>query len=140
MAYGLAPVELLLAELTSGSPSALAPWRHGRLRATVIRELTVYASCLSWVAVPGSGNFEFCTELQSRLTPLLDQLIHPLSDAGALLSSLDDAGGSVVGANGGTSSSSDGLVDRAAHLSHWCVFDWNSGGDAQGYFPTHSMM
>jgi len=52
-----------------GSPSCL-------LRAEVIRELTVYVSCLSWMPGPGGNSLEFSKEVQSRLTHILDQIIN----------------------------------------------------------------
>ncbi|KAE8370586.1 hypothetical protein BDV27DRAFT_151846 [Aspergillus caelatus] len=75
--YGLPSAELLATELLQSSNSVLSPTYPGLPRAEIIRELTVYISCLSWVARPGSGNLGFCKKVKAKLTRILDQILDP---------------------------------------------------------------
>ncbi|KAE8381505.1 hypothetical protein BDV26DRAFT_78120 [Aspergillus bertholletiae] len=75
--YGLPSAELLAMELLQSSNSLLSPSYPGLPRAEIIRELTIYISCLSWVARPGSGNLGFCTKVKARLTRILDRILDP---------------------------------------------------------------
>lgn len=45
------------------------------VRSVVIRELTVYVSCLSWMPGRGGSSSEFSRQVQARLTQVLDQII-----------------------------------------------------------------
>ncbi|PYH43754.1 fungal specific transcription factor domain-containing protein [Aspergillus saccharolyticus JOP 1030-1] len=74
--YGLPSVQLICTELLHRS-SASVNAAPGFSRAQLIRELTVYVSCLSWVARPGSGNYEFCKQVKARFTRILDEIIDP---------------------------------------------------------------
>lgn len=64
------------------SGDSMVSTQHRLPRAELIRELTIYISCLGWVARPSGGNAEFCREIQGRLTRVLDQIIDPLPQAG----------------------------------------------------------
>ncbi|KAE8411493.1 hypothetical protein BDV36DRAFT_301777 [Aspergillus pseudocaelatus] len=75
--YGLPSAELLATELLQSSNSILSPTYPGLPRAEIIRELTLYISCLSWVARPGSGNLGFCKKVKAKLTRILDQILDP---------------------------------------------------------------
>ncbi|GAB1195567.1 hypothetical protein APSETT444_004828 [Aspergillus pseudonomiae] len=76
--YGLPSAELLATELLQSSNPLLGrPTYPGLPRAEVIRELTLYISCLSWVARPGSGNLGFCKKVKAKLTRILDQILDP---------------------------------------------------------------
>ncbi|OGM41845.1 hypothetical protein ABOM_009633 [Aspergillus bombycis] len=76
--YGLPSAELLATELLqSSNPLLSRPTYPGLPRAEIIRELTLYISCLSWVARPGSGNLGFCKKVKAKLTRILDQILDP---------------------------------------------------------------
>ncbi|KAE8138668.1 hypothetical protein BDV38DRAFT_281967 [Aspergillus pseudotamarii] len=75
--YGLPSAELLATELLQSSKSVLSPTYPNLPRAEIIRELTLYISCLSWVARPGSGNLGFCKKVKAKLTRILDQILDP---------------------------------------------------------------
>ncbi|KAH6629930.1 hypothetical protein B0J18DRAFT_474431 [Chaetomium sp. MPI-SDFR-AT-0129] len=79
--YGLPCADVLATELLRrsvpfpypvGSAGSAGPHLP---RSEVIRELTVYVSCLGWVPRRGSHNSKFCKEVQARLTRVLDQII-----------------------------------------------------------------
>jgi hypothetical protein len=66
------------ASFTRGPSGSLGP--SGRpllVRAEVIRELTIYVSCLSWMPGRGGNSSEFSRQVQGRLTQILDQIIDP---------------------------------------------------------------
>ncbi|KAL1979167.1 hypothetical protein VTN96DRAFT_6605 [Rasamsonia emersonii] len=46
-------------------------------RAEVIRNLSVFVSCLSWVARPGQGNYGMCKEVEKKLSHILDRILDP---------------------------------------------------------------
>ncbi|KAB8207934.1 hypothetical protein BDV34DRAFT_191380 [Aspergillus parasiticus] len=75
--YGLPSAELLATELLKSSNPLLSGAYPGLPRAEIIRELTLYISCLSWVARPGSGNLGFCKKVKARLTSILDKILDP---------------------------------------------------------------
>ncbi|RAL14716.1 fungal specific transcription factor domain-containing protein [Aspergillus homomorphus CBS 101889] len=75
--YGLPSVQLLCTEMLHRSSASSLTAVPGFSRAQLIRQLTVYVSCLSWVARPGSGNFEFCKQVKARFTRILDEIIDP---------------------------------------------------------------
>ncbi|PYI28987.1 hypothetical protein BP00DRAFT_349824 [Aspergillus indologenus CBS 114.80] len=75
--YGLPSVQLLCTEMLHRSSTSPLTGVPGFSRAELIRELTVYVSCLSWVARPGSGNFEFCKQVKAKFTRILDEIIDP---------------------------------------------------------------
>ncbi|KAE8326045.1 hypothetical protein BDV39DRAFT_177806 [Aspergillus sergii] len=88
--YGLPSAELLAMELLKSSNPLLSGTYPGLPRAEIIRELTLYISCLSWVARPGSGNLGFCKKVKARLTSILDKILDP--SYVALGSSSNDGG------------------------------------------------
>lgn len=47
------------------------------VRAEVIRDLTIYVSCLSWMPGRNGNSSEFSRQVQERLTQILDQIIDP---------------------------------------------------------------
>ncbi|KAK0646731.1 hypothetical protein B0T16DRAFT_414174 [Cercophora newfieldiana] len=53
----------------------------GIVRAELIRELTVYISCLSWMPGRDGNSVSFSREVQERLTKVLDQIIDSSSDS-----------------------------------------------------------
>ncbi|KAB8231180.1 uncharacterized protein BDW43DRAFT_301866 [Aspergillus alliaceus] len=73
--FGLPSAELLAMELLQ--PSLQGPPHSSLPRAEIIRELTLYTSCLSWIARPGSVNVAFCNKVKARLTRILDQILDP---------------------------------------------------------------
>jgi hypothetical protein len=46
-------------------------------RAEVIRNLSIFVSCLSWVARPGQGNYRTCKAVEKKLSDILDQILDP---------------------------------------------------------------
>lgn len=46
-------------------------------RAEIIRNLSVFLSCLSWVPRPTYGNYQTCKEAEKKLSHILDQIIDP---------------------------------------------------------------
>jgi hypothetical protein len=45
-------------------------------RADVIRNLSVFISCLDWVILPGDGNHKLCSELNKMLALVLDEVLN----------------------------------------------------------------
>ncbi|KAL2130088.1 hypothetical protein VTI74DRAFT_6909 [Chaetomium olivicolor] len=76
--YGLPCADTLAAELMYRPSSFIPSGPNGRprlVRAEVIRELTIYASCLSWMPGRAGNSSEFSREVQGRLMQILDQII-----------------------------------------------------------------
>ncbi|KAF7596683.1 hypothetical protein BBP40_000606 [Aspergillus hancockii] len=124
--YGLPSAELLAMELLHPSNSPSAP-SHPRLpRAEIIRELTLYISCLSWVARPGSGNFGFCKRVKAKLTRILDQIIDP---SYATPSSNDNRGATASNVSGSYPES----LDSDSTMNNLLLWDdgshWDPGFD-----------
>jgi hypothetical protein len=44
-------------------------------RADVIRNLSVFTSCLEWIVLPGDGNHKLCSELNKMLAMVLDEVL-----------------------------------------------------------------
>ncbi len=90
------------------------------VRAEVIRELTIYVSCLSWMPGRGGNSSEFSRQVQGRLTQILDQIIDPpLSSPpppGNTLNEMPDPG-----LRGGAMMD-PAVVANANHL----FFDWDT--------------
>lgn len=105
---------------TRGPSSGLSPTgRPLLIRAEVIRELTIYVSCLSWMPGRGGNSSEFSRQVQVRLTRILDQIIDPP------LTSPPPPGNPVndmadPGLRGG------GVVDPAAAGANHLFFDWDT--------------
>lgn len=79
--FGLPCADVLAAELrhrpcsfSLADDSTLGP-RPRLVRSDVIRDLTVFVSCLSWVAGQKGASSDFCKETQGRLSKILDQII-----------------------------------------------------------------
>ncbi|PWY90199.1 putative C6 transcription factor [Aspergillus heteromorphus CBS 117.55] len=81
--YGLPSASVLTLELLHqnqgiGTYSTVLP------RAETIRNLSVFVSCLSWVARPGHGNYHTCKAVEKKLSHILDQILDPQPMAGDL--------------------------------------------------------
>jgi hypothetical protein len=61
------PETFSLATGASGSPRLV--------RAELIRELTIYVSCLSWMPGRDANSSDFSKEVQQRLTKIIDQIV-----------------------------------------------------------------
>ncbi|GMG42321.1 unnamed protein product [Aspergillus oryzae var. brunneus] len=64
-------LELLHQTQEIGPHSVMLP------RAEIIRNLSVFLSCLSWVPRPTYGNYQTCKEAEKKLSHILDQIIDP---------------------------------------------------------------
>ncbi|THC89211.1 hypothetical protein EYZ11_011346 [Aspergillus tanneri] len=74
--YGLPSASVLMLELLhqaqdAGLRSIILP------RAELIRNLSVFVSCLSWVSRPSHGNYQTCKEAEKKLSHILDQILDP---------------------------------------------------------------
>ncbi|KAL4928477.1 putative C6 transcription factor [Aspergillus undulatus] len=74
--YGLPAASILAFELLrqtreAGPHPVLPP------RPELIRNLSVFVSCLSWVAAPGQGNYRTCKIVEKKLSDILDQILDP---------------------------------------------------------------
>ncbi|KAE8377294.1 hypothetical protein BDV26DRAFT_293376 [Aspergillus bertholletiae] len=74
--YGVPSASVLTLELLhqtqeAGPHSVMLP------RAEIIRNLSVFLSCLSWVPRPTYGNYQTCKEAEKKLSHILDQIIDP---------------------------------------------------------------
>jgi hypothetical protein len=49
-------------------------------RSEIIRNLSVFVSCLAWIAKPSPshGNYTTCKEVEKKLSRILDQILDPL--------------------------------------------------------------
>ncbi|KAL4884575.1 hypothetical protein BJY04DRAFT_168101 [Aspergillus karnatakaensis] len=74
--YGLPAASVLAFELLRQTNE---PGPHPSLppRAELIRNLSVFVSCLSWVASPGQGNYRTCKAVEKKLSDILDQILDP---------------------------------------------------------------
>ena len=88
-------------------PSSFALSQGGPrlVHAEVIRDLNIYVSCLSWMSGRGGNSKEFSTEVQGRLTQILDQII-------------DGMGGSLPVLTAEVPDSAEVRVDVVANLNH----------------------
>ncbi|CRG89088.1 Regulator of drug sensitivity 1 [Talaromyces islandicus] len=116
--YGLPSAEILTKELLRRPSLDNGPAETCLPRAEVIRELTVYASCLSWVARPGSWNAEYCKEVKGKLIRILDQIINSSNKP----IHLEEDGES----KDGQGSANRDLGDMM--MSWENLFDWDRGG------------
>ncbi|KAK3382108.1 hypothetical protein B0T24DRAFT_600503 [Lasiosphaeria ovina] len=81
--YGLPCADALAVELMyrpssfalSSTPRTVTGCPPRLIRAEVIRDLTIYISCLSWMPGRRGHSAEFSREMQSRLTQILAQII-----------------------------------------------------------------
>lgn len=74
--YGLPGASVLTLELLRQSRE-VGPHAIVLPRAELIRNLSVFLSCLSWVARPGHGNYKTCKEVEKKLSHILDQILDP---------------------------------------------------------------
>ncbi|KAL4778198.1 hypothetical protein BJX76DRAFT_153113 [Aspergillus varians] len=74
--YGLPSASILALELLRQTQEA-GPHPAMPPRAEIIRNLSVFVSCLSWVATPGQGNYQTCKAVEKKLSDILDQILDP---------------------------------------------------------------
>ncbi|PWY80263.1 putative C6 transcription factor [Aspergillus sclerotioniger CBS 115572] len=74
--YGLPSASVLILELLHQN-QGLRSYTTVLPRAEIIRNLSVFISCLSWVARPGHGNYHTCKEVERKLSHILDQVLDP---------------------------------------------------------------
>ena len=74
--YGLPSASVLILELLHQN-QGLGSYSTALPRAEIIRNLSVFISCLSWVARPGHGNYHTCKEAERKLSQILDQVLDP---------------------------------------------------------------
>ncbi|KAI9928962.1 hypothetical protein MW887_001355 [Aspergillus wentii] len=83
LSYGLPSASLLILELLHQN-QGLGPHPIALPRAELIRNLSIFISCLSWVARPGHGNYHTCKQVEKRLSQILDQILDPQPMQGEL--------------------------------------------------------
>ncbi|KAK5654611.1 hypothetical protein OQA88_7241 [Cercophora sp. LCS_1] len=113
--YGLPCADVLAVELMY-RPSSFSLGQGGGprlVRAEVIRDLNIYVSCLSWMPGRGGNSKEFSTDVQARLTQILDQII-------------DGTGGSPPVVTAELQDSAEVRIDVVANLNHQLFFDWDT--------------
>ncbi|KAK3356638.1 hypothetical protein B0T25DRAFT_497311 [Lasiosphaeria hispida] len=125
--YGLPCADILAVELLHRPSSFVlhagptpGPDLGGRprlLRAEVIRALTVYVSCLSWMTGKGGNSLEFSRDVQGRLTQILDQIIDTPTSANINSSALAEMDPGIHG--------SECLEPPTANLNQF-LFDWDT--------------
>ncbi|CAG7917568.1 unnamed protein product [Penicillium olsonii] len=76
LTFGVPSASVLLLELLRQS-SEPGPHAVPLPRAELIRNLSVFVSFLSWVAVPGHGNYKTCKQAEKKLARILDQILDP---------------------------------------------------------------
>ncbi|GKZ26142.1 hypothetical protein AbraIFM66951_009567 [Aspergillus brasiliensis] len=74
--YGLPSASVLILELLHLN-QGIGTYTTALPRAEIIRNLSVFISCLSWVARPGHGNYHTCKEAEKKLSHILDQVLDP---------------------------------------------------------------
>ncbi|KAL3429951.1 hypothetical protein BDV09DRAFT_31436 [Aspergillus tetrazonus] len=90
--YGLPSASTLAFELLRQTQE---PGPHPVMppRPEIIRNLSVFVSCLSWVATPGQGNYRTCKAVEKKLSDILDQILDPKPDPQPVQGFLDASGG-----------------------------------------------
>ncbi|KAL4812572.1 hypothetical protein BDW67DRAFT_178613 [Aspergillus spinulosporus] len=90
--YGLPSASTLAFELLRQTQE---PGPHPVMppRPETIRNLSVFVSCLSWVATPGQGNYRTCKAVEKKLSDILDQILDPKPDPQPVQGFLDASGG-----------------------------------------------
>ncbi|KAL4979389.1 hypothetical protein BDW66DRAFT_148502 [Aspergillus desertorum] len=90
--YGLPSASTLAFELLRQTQE---PGPHPVMppRPETIRNLSVFVSCLSWVATPGQGNYRTCKAVEKKLSDILDQILDPKSDPQPVQEFLDASSG-----------------------------------------------
>ena len=101
------------------------------VRAEVIRDLTIYVSCLSWMPGRGGHSSEFSREMQTRLTQILAQIIDAPLGSSTSMAEVGDP--SVRGRE-----SLDPSIVNTNHL----FFDWDTSmySDSQLDLFSQSLM
>ncbi|KAF5863236.1 hypothetical protein ETB97_010464 [Aspergillus alliaceus] len=74
--YGVPSASVLTLELLHQT-QGIRPHSIALPRAEIIRNLSVFLSCLSWVPRPTYGNYQTCKEAEKKLSHILDQIIDP---------------------------------------------------------------
>ncbi|KAE8355181.1 hypothetical protein BDV28DRAFT_55721 [Aspergillus coremiiformis] len=74
--YGVPCASVLTLELLHQTQE-IGPHSVVLPRAEIIRNLSVFLSCLSWVPRPTYGNYQTCKEAEKKLSHILDQIIDP---------------------------------------------------------------
>jgi hypothetical protein len=72
--YGL-PSALVLTGIVLRNSRSGQPFPAAVSRAVLIRNLSVFISCLEWVARPGDGNYGLCEKAGKVLTQALDEAL-----------------------------------------------------------------
>ncbi|KAL4800400.1 hypothetical protein BDV19DRAFT_398029 [Aspergillus venezuelensis] len=125
--YGLPAASILAFELLRQNQEA-GPHPILPPRPELIRNLSVFVSCLSWVAAPGQGNYRTCKVVEKKLSDILDQILDP--QPGPVVTSFSSADG-----DGSGIASGNGLYDLLNWYSHdsfeFDPFDFQ----AQNAFP-----
>ncbi|KAK5998049.1 hypothetical protein PT974_00419 [Cladobotryum mycophilum] len=85
--YGLPSASVLTLELLRQTQE-IEPQTVKLPRAEIIRNLSVFVSCLSWVARPTHGNYHMCREAEKKLSHFLNQILDPQPVQGEIF---DDA-------------------------------------------------
>ncbi|KAL4810352.1 hypothetical protein BDV18DRAFT_130818 [Aspergillus unguis] len=95
--YGLPAASILAFELLRQTQE---PGPHPPMppRAEIIRNLSVFVSCLSWVAAPGQGNYRTCRAVERKLSDILDQILDPQPIQSQSQSQLDLNHGNILAA------------------------------------------
>ncbi|PWY68480.1 hypothetical protein BO70DRAFT_400397 [Aspergillus heteromorphus CBS 117.55] len=124
--YGLPSAQLLSMELLHRSTSLSIPTTLPFPRAEVIRELTLFVSCLSWVSRPGNCNFGYCNQIKAKLTRTLDQILDPSFAAPSLYNHEVDAGRPVIE---GFAEGLDSGLSLSTLLDSGIENQWNFGLD-----------
>ncbi|KAL4945160.1 hypothetical protein BDV06DRAFT_47990 [Aspergillus oleicola] len=126
--YGLPAASILAFELLRQNQEA-GPHPILPPRPELIRNLSVFVSCLSWVAAPGQGNYRTCKVVEKKLSDILDQILDPQPGLGTVQNSFSSDG------DGSGIASGNGLYDLLNWYSHdsfeFDPFDFQ----AQNAFP-----
>ncbi|KAL6229412.1 hypothetical protein BDW75DRAFT_245760 [Aspergillus navahoensis] len=90
--YGLPSASTLAFELLRQTQE---PGPHPVMppRPETIRNLSVFVSCLSWVATPGQGNYRTCKAVEKKLSDILDQILDPKPNPQPVQGFLDASNG-----------------------------------------------
>ncbi|KAK0623679.1 hypothetical protein B0T14DRAFT_427237 [Immersiella caudata] len=129
--YGLPCADVLAMELLhrpeAFSRSSIYNGGSSSTRAELIRELTVFASCLSWMSGKNGSSSKFSRETQKRLTKVLDQIVDNAPSHSTTITGSELQG---FGAEPGQGAV---LPDTAAPNVGHLFFDW----DTSVYWDSH---
>lgn len=76
LTFGVPAASVLLLELLRQSHES-GPHAVPLPRAELIRNLSVFVTFLSWVSVPGHGNYKTCQQAEKKLAHILDKILDP---------------------------------------------------------------